>query len=252
MITLFNSGEHKNLMYHDLAGDLMVQSNQHIIINGRHAMLIDPGGHKIYTNLVMELSLDATPGDLKYLFFSHQDPDVLAAANGWLLISDAIAFLPDVWMRFIPHFGIDEYMVQRIQGIPDKGMELELDGRPLKIIPAHFLHSPGNFQVYDPTSKILYSGDLGASLGQSYFLVEDFDRHIRFMEPFHKRYMAGNKALKTWANIVNHLDIEIIAPQHGAVFPNRTLVDKFIHWVSSLPCGIDLLESPVPPTIEIF
>jgi len=34
----------------------------------------------------------------------------------------------------------------------------------IKVIPAHFMHSEGNFQFYDPVSKILFSGDMGASI----------------------------------------------------------------------------------------
>jgi len=112
----------------------------------------------------------------------------------------------------------------------------------LLIIPAHFLHSPGNFQVYDPVSKILFSGDLGASLGQDYFFVEDFDSHIRYMEGFHRRYMASGKVLKLWARMVRGLDIESIAPQHGAVFRGREMVKRFLDWVENLECGVDLLS----------
>ena len=250
MITLFESGDHKNIMFHDLSGGLMVQSNQHIVIDGRESLLLDPGGHKVYTNLLMEMSLDTTPGDIKHIFFSHQDPDVLAAANGWLMVTDAEAYLPETWTRFIPHFGVDDFLVKRLNGIPDKGMEIQLNGHTMLVIPAHFLHSPGNFHLYDPVSKILYTGDLGVSLGQDYFKVEDFERHIRFMEPFHQRFMAGSRAVNTWAKAIKDLDIEIIAPQHGAVFPNLTMVEKFIDWVTSLECGLDLMDDPAPPPPE--
>lgn len=251
MIYLKDTDDHKNVMYYDLAGGIMVQSNQHIIIDGQESILLDPGGHKIYTDLLIEMAFDTSPGEIKYLFFSHQDPDVIAAANGWLMITDADAYIPEIWKRFLPHFGISEYMVKRLKGIPDEGMEIQLNSTQLKVIPAHFLHSPGNFQLYDPTSKILYSGDLGASLGQGYYRVEDFEGHIKYMESFHKRYMAGSIALKNWAASVRNLDIEIIAPQHGAIFPNRTMVEKFINWVTTLQCGLDLMQIPSSPPEDI-
>ena len=74
--------------------------------------------------------------------------------------------------------------------LPDEGMWIDLNGCELAILPAHFLHSPGNFHVYDPLSKILYTGDIGASLGCEYRRVEDFDDHVAFMVGFHERYMA--------------------------------------------------------------
>lgn len=241
MITLYDGADHKNIMYHDLTGGAMVQANQHLVINGNDALLLEPGGHKVYTNLISKLPGEVPLSGLKHIFFSHQDPDIIAAANGWLMVTDATAYLSSLWMRFIPHFGIDEYVIKRIKPIPDEGMNLELNGCTLKIIPAHFLHSAGNFQLYDPTAKILYSGDLGSSLGQNYYTVENFADHIQYMEPFHKRYIPSSKALKMWIKTIKGLDIEIIAPQHGAIFPNQSLVEKFIQWLDTLECGLDLM-----------
>ncbi len=244
MITLYDSDQHKNIMFNDLTKGEMVQANQHIIIDGNEAMLIDPGGHKVYSELISQMAASARIENLKYLFFSHQDPDIIAAANGWLMLTDATAYLSQLWMRFIPHFGVDDYVVNRIKAIPDEGMSLYLNGKELKVIPAHFLHSPGNFHVYDPISKILYSGDLGASLGSSQTSVASFDEHIPFMEGFHKRYMASSTALKMWVKMIRDLDItiEMIAPQHGAIFPNNEMVETFISWVDTLECGLDLMK----------
>ncbi len=242
MKTLFENDNHKNIMFNDLSTGAMVQANQHLIVNNGQGMLLDPGGHKVYSQLLPQIASVIPIGDLKYLFLSHQDPDVLAAANGWLMTTDAEAFLSTLWMRFIPHFGVEELVVNRIKPISDDGMTITLGGDPLMVVPAHFLHSAGNFQVYDPTSKILYSGDLGASLGNFYDQVEDFDAHINYMEAFHKRYIPTTKALKMWVSTVKTMDIDIIAPQHGAVFPNKEMVYRFIEWIDTLVCGVDLME----------
>ncbi len=63
-------------------------------------------------------------------------------------------------MRFISHFSVDKFVVSGIKSIPNNGININLSGIDLKIIPAHFLHSAGNFHVYDPVSKILHSGDI--------------------------------------------------------------------------------------------
>ncbi|PLX93683.1 MAG: MBL fold metallo-hydrolase [Desulfuromonas sp.] len=246
MITLFESGEHKNVFVNNLSTGHMIQANQHVIVNNGEGIILDPGGHKIYTKLFSMLSTEVNIKNLKYIFFSHQDPDIVAATNGWLMVTDATAFLSGLWMRFVPHFGVDEMVVERITAIPDEGMTIDLGGNPLKFIPAHFLHSSGNFQVYDPTAKILYSGDLGASIGQEYDNVTDFDAHIPLMQPFHERYMPSTKALKMWVNTVRQLDIEIIAPQHGAMFPNKEMSARFIDWIDSLQCGADIMGDSYP------
>ena len=143
----------------------MIQANQHLIVHGGEGMILDPGGHKVYAKALAESLAQLGSGSLKYIFLSHQDPDIVAGLNGWLLSTDAVAWAPALWLRFIPHFGIDKYVIDRLKPIPDEGMYLSLGGAELMILPAHFLHSVGNMHVYDPTSKILYSGDLGASVG---------------------------------------------------------------------------------------
>ena len=242
-LTLFEDQNHRNILLEDYATGEMVPSNQHLIIHRGQAMLLDPGGHKIHSKLFADISGMISPNDLKFLFFSHQDPDIIASANFWLMMTNAIAYISELWIRFIPHFGVDRLVINKIKTIPDTGMRLNLGDLTLLIIPAHFMHSPGNFQVYDPYSKTLYSGDLGASLGTDYKIVPDFDSHIQYMEGFHKRYIFSNKLLRLWAKMVRQLPIETIAPQHGAMFKGKKMVERFINWVENLSCGLDLMEN---------
>lgn len=239
---LFENAEHKNILLEDFTSGHMVQANQHLIIHKGRGMLLDPGGHKVYSSVLEEVSTHISPAALDYILLSHQDPDIVAAANGWLMVTDAQALLPQLWVRFIIHFGVDDFVVDRIEALPDTGRVVDLAGAKLYLLPAHFMHSAGNFQVYDPISRILYSGDLGASLGQTYRVVTNFDDHIQYMEGFQRRYIPSGKALKLWAAMVRPLDIEIIAPQHGAMIVGRENVKRFIDWAENLSCGLDWME----------
>ena len=241
---LYEDRGHRNVLLEDFGlGGLAVQANQHVIVHGNSAMILDPGGHKVYAKVLAETYSILGAAKLDYVFLSHQDPDIVAALNGWLMTTDAQAYVSSLWLRFVPHFGVDEFVADRLKPIPDEGMVFDLDGARLLILPAHFLHSEGNFQLYDTVAKILYSGDLGASLGANYVEVKDFDAHIRFMEGFHRRYMCSNRVMKAWADMVRPLDIEIIAPQHGAYFKGKEMVHRFIDWCADLECGMDLMTS---------
>lgn len=239
---LFDNGEHQNILLEDYGHGLAVQANQHLIVHRGRGMILDPGGHKVYQHALTEALNLLGEGKLQYLFLSHQDPDVVAAANGWLMATEAEAFCSALWTRFVPHIGLDKQVEERLKPIPDEGGFLDLAGCPLMLVPAHFLHSCGNFHVYDPVSKIYYSGDLGASLGQTDFRVKDFEAHVRYMEAFHRRYMGSARALRAWVRMVRPLDIEVIAPQHGAWFQGREMVDRFLDWCEGLECGIDAFE----------
>jgi flavorubredoxin len=240
-LTLFDNGTHRNILLEDFGHGQMVQANQHLIVHEGHAMILDPGGHKVYSKALAETTSLLKGGKLDMIFFSHQDPDIVAAANGWLMTTDAEALASQLWLRFIPHFGLDTLVASRLRGIPDEGMVTKLGGSPIIIVPAHFLHSEGNFQVYDPVSKILYTGDLGASLGMDYREVPDFDSHLQYMEGFHRRYMTSKSVMTAWAAMVRSLDIDIIAPQHGAIFKGKELVNRFINWCDGFECGVDLI-----------
>ncbi|GAV19860.1 metallo-beta-lactamase superfamily protein [Mariprofundus micogutta] len=238
---LFENDEHRCIFFEDFTEGEMVSANQHLIIHKGKGMLLDPGGHKVYSKIMAAMPEHLAPSALKYLFLSHQDPDIVASVNGWLMITDADAYLSAIWKRFVAHFGVDGSVMDRMKEIPDQGAKLDLEGCELMIIPAHFLHSAGNFHVYDPISKILYTGDLGAAL-VDYRFVEDFEAHTGHMAGFHQRYMGSNTACQLWAKMVRELDIEIIAPQHGAMFKGKEMVTQFIDWVEGLDVGADAMK----------
>ena len=150
--------------------------------------------------------------------------------------------VPELWERFVPHFTRPGKIENRTIGIPDQGMLLDLGSIKLMALPAHFLHAEGNFQFYDPKSKILFSGDMGANLCP----VEDLDEPVEklqdilpYMEGFHRRYMNSNKVCRFWVNMVRQLEIDIIAPQHGRAITGKAIIE-FLNWIEQLKCGVDL------------
>lgn len=246
---LYESNGHICLAFSDLVdashGDA-VQSNQFLVVDHGHAALIDPGGHMTYSELYMTIARYFPPKQLDYVMASHADPDIVASVGRWLTASESKVLISEVWARFLPHFCQTGKTAGRIVPIPDAGLVVPLGESSMLAVPAHFLHSEGNFQFYDPVSKILFSGDLGASLTSSEEageLVTDFDAHARRMIGFHRRYMSGNRACRLWAAMARTLDIAWIVPQHGPSFQGREMVTRFIDWVEQLQCGVDLIDS---------
>jgi len=247
---LFENDRHRVIGFNGLVTGKGIQANQFVIRNGETEILLDPGGDLLYAPLVIELSKLGPVEKLDYVFASHQDPDIIASMDRWLMKTKARVICSELWSRFLPHLlpgymddqmGVD--LEKRIMPIPDSGQLLPFGDTQLSILPAHFLHSVGNLQIYDPVSKILFSGDMGASLMSGSFEIdiEDFEDHIQYMEGFHQRYMCSSKACKLWANMVRNLDIDMIVPQHGKPFKGKPMVEKFLRWIEELPCGIDLL-----------
>ena len=83
-ITLYDDGVHRNILLEDFeAGDMAVQANQHVIVHGSCGMVLDPGGHKVYSRVLSGAFSALAGGRLTHIFLSHQDPDIVAAVNGW-------------------------------------------------------------------------------------------------------------------------------------------------------------------------
>ena len=159
-IELFNNGKHLCMMFDDLVDDAAgeaVQANQFLIVDHDHGALLDPGGNMTYNGLLMAMHNYFAPKNLDYILASHADPDIIASVNKWMIHSDCKVMISKLWVRFVPHFCSVGNAVGRVQGIPDEGMSLPLGQSVIKAIPAHFMHSEGNFQFYDPVSKILFS-----------------------------------------------------------------------------------------------
>lgn len=248
-IELYNDGEHACLMFNDLVddeADHAVQANQFLIVTNGEGALIDPAGNMTYNALIVAMSRFFHYKRLKYVFASHQDPDIVASLNRWLMNTDCTLYVSRLWERFVPHFCTTNRSAGRVKGIPDQGMRIALGVTDILALPAHFLHAEGNFQFYDTRSKILFSGDMGASLVHPRDIErpitskQEFLAHLPNMEGFHRRYMVSNKVCRYWANMVRGLEVDMLVPQHGRYFKGKEAVNAFLDWIQDLSCGIDL------------
>jgi len=245
---LFENADHRCVVFNDLVrGDDGVQANQFLVQDRGQSALIDPGGALLYTPLSLALSAYVQPRDLTWIVASHQDPDIIGAVDRWLMYTRATVVCSRLWGRFVPH-SVPHYQAgsagsERYLLLPDEGADIPLGASRLRALPAHFLHSVGNFSFWDPVSRILFSGDVGSSMiesGAPYEAVADFGAHVRRMEGFHRRYMASNRVARLWARMVRELQPAWIVPQHGLPFTGGS-IDPFLDWLAGLECGIDLL-----------
>ena len=226
--------------------DSFIQTNQCLILNQEQGYLFDPGGSYVFHEVLEQVSRYVHPQQITTLIATHQDPDVCSSAPLWMKSTEARLMISRLWMHFVSHFGLDE--PERVDAIPDEGARVRLpSGDYLTLLPAHFLHSEGNFSVFDERSGILFTGDIGASIfprGERRLFVEDMQEHLPFMTPFHKRYMHSNVVCRRWVKGVRSLPgpVKMLVPQHGALFRGEQ-VDAFLAWFENLECGSDYLES---------
>lgn len=243
-IALHDDGEHRFILLNESepGEEDGVRSNQYLVQHGPAGVLLDPGGFGVMPRVLTELLRYLAPDQIQAIVLSHQDPDIVGGIATWLELTRAPVYISRIWTRFVPHYGIED--VHRFEGVPDRGMTLTIaPGFVLELVPAHFLHSEGQLNVYDPIAKVLFTGDIGAAMmppDNDEPFVDDFEAHLPNIAGFHRRYMGGNRAARAWVERVARLDIRMLAPQHGPVY-RGSAVAAFLDWFRELQCGMDLL-----------
>ncbi len=239
--TIYQDGDHRWVAFGQDPDkpEEIIDTNQFVVTSSDTGCLLDPGGAELFPDMVAALSREISVDTIQHLFLTHQDPDVSSAITLWdEVCADGMKiYISWMWKGFVKHFD----NAARFVDVPDEGMDLNLGGGvTLRAMPAHYLHSPGNFSVYDPKAKILFTGDIGAALvpesEQGDIFVQNFDHHIQFMEPFHKRWMVSARARDAWVAMVRNLDVNILAPQHGLLFKGDD-VQRFLDWFGNLEVG---------------
>jgi len=237
---IFEEGDHKWAV---IARDpdrqnYLIDTNEYLVINAGEMMLTDPGGMEIFPAVFSAISEDFDPGTITALFASHQDPDIISSLALWLDFNPKLkCYLSWLWDSFVPHFGGDD---ETFIKMADEGKEISFGKGRLEFVPAHYLHSAGNLHLYDAKAKIYFSGDVGAALlppSMDSLFVSDFDKHIKYAEKFHQRWMGSNHAKNSWCQRVSEKSIDMLCPQHGAIYRGAD-VERFINWFSELRVGV--------------
>jgi flavorubredoxin len=49
--------------------------------------------------------------------------------------------------------------------------------------------------------------------------------------------------LKGWVKMLRSLDVELLAPQHGALYRGKPMIERFASWLENLEVGPELLPT---------
>ncbi len=223
----------------------LIDTNEYLVSSAGESLLTDPGGMEIFPAVFSALATATTATDLRWIFSSHQDPDVISSLALWLEFNPEIkCYASKIWHTFLPHYGGD---ANTFICIPDEGQTINLGRIRLHALPAHYLHSSGNFHLYDPVAHLLFSGDVGAAMlppEEDKLFVSDFDRHIKHATGFHRRWMGSRDAVLDWCERATALGLDMMCPQHGAIYQGPD-VGRFINWFAELQVGTGLRNRTV-------
>lgn len=216
-------------------------------------LMLDPGSSKDFA--VVRAKTERVIGNINQLtavFVNHQDPDVCSAI-GLLVGRHAprchVLCSEDTW-RLISHHSVPRSSYVSIERYPS-GFRMPNNERILPV-PSPFCHFVGAIMLYDPQTRVLFSGDLFGGLtdknARGLYADESDWSGIR---AFHQIYMPTNKAIRHAIKQIRALDPSplIIAPQHGRVI-SGPYVSYYLDRLESLEVGLDILDDqPSSPEI---
>ncbi|MFY1831477.1 hypothetical protein ACN47A_36530 [Myxococcus fulvus] len=208
-------------------------------------LLIDPGSSSDFSTIHTKVtSLIGGMERLSALFINHQDPDVGSSAS---IISAryapraGILCSEDTW-RLIVHQNLPRNRFIATEKFA-QGLSVPT-GHKLLPVPSPFCHFRGAVMLYDPQTRVLFTGDLFGGLtdanAKGLYADESDWAGIR---AFHQIYMPVNVALARTVAAIRKLTpaVELIAPQHGRVI-RGPLVQQFLERMERLQVGLDIMD----------
>ncbi|WNG55410.1 hypothetical protein F0U59_11920 [Archangium gephyra] len=208
-------------------------------------LLIDPGSSSDFAQVSTKVtSLIGGLDRLSAVFINHQDPDVGSSAS---IISAryapkaGILCSEDTW-RLIVHQNLPRGRFIATEKF-SHGLNVPT-GHRLMPVPSPFCHFRGAVMLYDPETRVLFTGDLFGGVtdvnAQGLWADESDWNGIR---AFHQIYMPVNLALQRVVAVIRKLEpaVEIIAPQHGRLI-RGPLIQTFLDRMEKLPVGLDIMD----------
>ncbi len=206
-------------------------------------LLIDPGPPLDFDQLNQKVtSIVGGLGKVNMIFANHQDPDVVGCLPYLAKINPNAYFLAseDTW-RLVRLFGLNSKYFRAVERFKD-GRAVLPSGHQIHFIATPFCHFRGAVMLYDPDTRILFSGDLLGGIA-SPGLFAGIDNWIG-IKAFHQLYMPSNAALRLAVQKIRQLDPApvMIAPQHGGILEGE-LIETFLERLENLQVGLDIITS---------
>lgn len=213
--------------------------NPYLIVDNNEAVIIDGGSRPDFPVVMMKILQSGTYlANIKALIYQHYDPDLCGSIHNFeeLINKKDLKIISHITNKmFLKHYSYksDFISTQELNDIFTFS-----SGRKLVFINTPYAHTEGNIATYDTKTKTLFSSDLFGS----YSFKDDIflninnqcfkctgkepcplNNHCSFNEikMFHQHIFPTKKVIQWAINEFNNYDIDLIAPQHGAVIKGK-------------------------------
>lgn len=234
--------------------------NPYLIVEGNQAVLIDGGNRDDFSRVMLKILRTGTnPAQITRLIYHHYDPDLCGSLPQLeaIINSDALRIISqnenNMFIRYYsPNTPALDFRDMDGHFTFDTGRRLEFYATP-------FCHQPGSFVTLDTKTKTLFSSDLFGSYDENWALFLHLDPAcheckntracpnqqdvcpIEGIKEFHRRVMCSNLAASHTLDVLEKIDFERVAPQHGSIIPNKKDAKSLIFHLRYTDVGIEFL-----------
>lgn len=233
--------------------------NPYLIIDNDEAIVIDGGSRPDFATVMMKiLQTGIAPNQIIALLYQHYDPDLCGSIPNFEDIikrKDLRIISDSANLMFIRHYSV----TTRLLPISKINYQYSFSsGRTLQFVKTPYAHSGGSIVTFDEKSGILFTSDLFGSLGLEWQLflklrpeclecvnlnkcpLQRTNCPIRDILNFHKAVMPSCKALRYSLEQILDIPFTVIAPQHGSIINNKTIIQYVFELLATLKgVGID-------------
>ncbi len=99
--------------------DTAFRCNAYLLVDGKEAILVDPGGRDAFSFVKNRVSQILEPANISAMILSHQDPDIAGSMCDWLNLNPGIRVIAGSRTHILlPHYGKAEYNMFNITDDP--------------------------------------------------------------------------------------------------------------------------------------
>jgi flavorubredoxin len=216
---------------------------QVLIRHGDHCAVIDPGGDMVFGPLAMAIARHVALDAMDYVFTAHEDPQSVARLERWLEGTDTCIVASRDWIRLNTGQGDSRETIRRKRRfllLGQRGGRVPLGKSELRVLPALPAQSVGQPGIFDPVSRILFSGDVGATDLHDGAHCEHFETLLPWLAKRRPAYLHDSRGCREWALIARDLRPHMILPRCGAPIVGTQAVGRFLDWLETTGARIGL------------
>ena len=186
-------------------------SFNHFLIRDTASTLVHTGHNKTFEVVLEQVAKLIDPSTLRYICFSHYEPDECGSLNKWL----ATAPLAEACVNKICDSHLNDFASRPSRLMKDSDF-LDLGTHQLSFLETpHFPHAWEAALYMDTKTKVLFSSDIGSQQGfpQLNGHAVDIEDIVKIQNKLH--YMPYGPHLSAGVKRLENLDFNTMATMHG-------------------------------------